>query len=124
MKKIDVVNASDRDWTKHRYLLAFGAYGDTVLMVWANSLDAALDEAIDWLVVNAPGHIVDAQVYDEYKHCIDSGMSEDDAREAAEADTNCGGNCGNYILAYEWQVLAEDPTRAEILTFQGREAHS
>lgn len=43
--KITLVNPSDKSWTKHRYILSFGAYGWTRLMVWANSVGDALDEA-------------------------------------------------------------------------------
>jgi hypothetical protein len=48
VNKIIPINGSDRDWTKHRYIPCFGAYGDTLLMVWANDLDDALDECVDW----------------------------------------------------------------------------
>ena len=114
------VNSNDREWTRHRYILAFGAYGWTRLMIWANSLDDALDEAIDWLVDNAPGHICDEQVEEAYKEAIAEGKSEDEAMEIAEQDTTSGGNCGNRILSYEWFILVEDPTRAQILELQGR----
>ncbi len=115
MSKIEIVNPRDRDWTRHRYILCFGAYGWTKLMVWANSLDSALDEAVDWIVDNAPGLLADEQVAEEYARAIAEGMSEEEALEEAEVDTTCAGNCGNYILSHEWGVVVEDPTRAQVL---------
>ncbi len=60
------VNPGDRDWTCHVYVLYFGAYGWTQLRVWANHLEDALDECIDWIVDNAPGLLADDQVAEEY----------------------------------------------------------
>lgn len=119
-REIIPVNATDADWTRHRYILWFGAYGTTRLMVWANSLDDALDGAIDWLVDNAPGHIVDDQVNEAYEEAIGAGKSEDEAREEAESDTTIGGNAGNHILSHEWGIVKEDPSRADLLELEGR----
>lgn len=112
--QITIVNASDRGWTRHNYILAFGAYGETKLRVYANSLDVALDEAIDYLVEHAPGYIVDEAVNEAYTVAIADGMSDEDAQAYATEDTYCGGNCGNYILSHEWTVVCEDPSRTEI----------
>ncbi len=118
--QITIVNASDRSWTRHNFVLAFGAYGDTVLRVYANSLDSALDEAIDWIVDNAPGLLADEQVAETFQDAIARGMSEEDAQEEATQDTTCGGNCGNYILSQEWAIVAEDPSRTEIKALLAR----
>ncbi len=112
------VNPTHSHWTRHRYILAFGAYGHTQLLVWANSLDDALDEAIDWIVDNAPGLLADEQVSEEYNAAKARGMSDNDAHEYATNDTICGGNCGNYILSWEWAIVSEDPDRATIKSLQ------
>ncbi len=117
---ITPVNGSDLDWTDHRYILWFGAYGTTRLMVWADHLQDALDVAIDWIAEHAPGLLCNDAVADAYREAIAAGKSEEDAIEDAEIDTSCGGNAGDRILSYEWGILAEDPTRAEILAMQGR----
>lgn len=119
-RKIVPVNGSDRDWTRHRYILSFGAYGETLLMVWANSLDDALDECVDWIADNAPGLLADEQVAEAYNEAIAAGKSEEDAQAEAETDTTCAGNAGHYLLSYEWGIVAEDPDRATILDIQGR----
>ena len=116
--KIIPVNGHDRRWTRHRYILSFGAYGSTRLMVWANHLEDALDEAIDWIADNAPGLLCDDEVSEEYERAIKEGLSEEEAHERATEDTTCGGNAGHYILSYEWSIVAEDPTRADILAMQ------
>ena len=117
---IEIVNPTDRDWTKHRYILAFGAYGWTRLMVGANSLGDAIDESIDWIVDHAPGLLCDEQVTEAYQEAIRAGMSEEKAAEEAAVDTICGGNEGHYILAWECNLIVEDPTRAEVLALLER----
>jgi len=145
---ITPINSSDKSWTRHRYVLAFGAYGDTRLLVWANSLDDALDECVDWIADNAPGLLADDQVAEEYERLMSEGktctrcwngaygddvgecldckgegiisLTEEEAHEEATIDTTCAGNCGNYILSHEWMILAEDPDRATMLALLGR----
>ena len=109
------INPRDAAWTSHRFVLAFGAYGWTVLIVHANHLEDALDEAIDWIAGNAPGLLADEQVAEEYNRAIAEGKSEDEAQEIATVDTTCGGNAGHYLLSWEWGIVAEDPDRATIL---------
>lgn len=117
---IVIVNPNDRSWTRGRYILGFGAFSPTYLMVWANSLDGALDEAIDWIVQFAPGYLCDEQVTEEYQAALAEGLSEEDAIERAEEDTTCGGNCGNRIVSDEWCIVAENPTRKDILDMLAR----
>ena len=89
-------------------------------MVWANGIEDALDEAVDWIADNAPGLLCDDTVAYAYKFAIGEGVSEERAQELAEQDTTRAGNAGHYILSHEWLILAEDPTRAQILEPQGR----
>ena len=121
-RKITIVNPNDAHWTRHRYVLWFGAYGDKRLMVWANSLDDALDESIDWIVDHAPGRLCDGAVAEEYRRALEEGKSEEEAQEEAQVDTTCGGSCGNRINSWEWGVVAEDPSRAEVLDLLGRKS--
>jgi hypothetical protein len=119
-QKLTIVNPGDRTRTRHRYVLWFGAYGWTRLMVWANSLDDALDEAVDWIVDHAPGLLCDDVVAEEYGRAIAAGMTPEAAQEEAEEDTTCAGNYGNRILSWEWGIVAENPSRAEVLEMLGR----
>lgn len=98
----------------HRWILAFGAYGWTKLLVWADSLDDALEEAGDWIEAHAPGLFCDEAVNEAYAEARERGLSEEDAQTEAEVDTTsvCSGN--HSLLSHEWCVVAEDPTRAEI----------
>jgi len=113
--KTVIVNPTDRDWTKHRFILAFGAYGWTRCMVWANDLDDALDEAVDWIADHEPGLLADEAVQEEYKLAISEGCDEDEAQERADIDTTCAGNEGHYLLSWEWTIVAEDPSRADVV---------
>jgi hypothetical protein len=120
MGKLISVNPRDSHFTRRRYILAFGAYGWTQLMVWANCLDDALDECIDWIVENAPGLLADAAVNDAYTRAIAAGIDDETAHIEATQDTISGGNAGNYLLAWEVHIVSENPSRALILELQGR----
>ena len=117
--KVTLVNPSDRDWTRHRFVLAFGAYGWTQCVVWANSLDDALDEAVDWIAEHAPGLLADDSVREEFERLVAEGATEGKAWEDATVDTTRAGNSGHYLLSCEWAIVAEDPTRSEMLSILG-----
>lgn len=118
--KIASVNPNDRAWTRARFVLAFGAYGDTLLFVHADSLEDALDECVDWIAENAPGLLRDEQVREAYNAAITEGMSEDEAQREAESDMTCAGNCGHYIASWEWGIAAENPTFSELRSMVAR----
>lgn len=111
---IVLVNPSDRDWTKHRYVLWFGAYGSTRLMVWANSLEDGLDAAVDWIVDHAPGLLSDDEVEAAYEEALSLGSDEENAQRIATVDKTCAGNASNYLNSWEWGIVCEDPTRAQL----------
>jgi hypothetical protein len=108
------VNSSDRDWTRQRFVLWFGVCGSTHLLVWANHLEDALDEAIDWLADNAPGLLCDEQVQEAYDRAISEGKSEEDAYTESTVDVTTGGNFCNHIMSWEWGITLENPTRAQL----------
>ena len=109
--EIVIVNPIDRTWTRTRFVLAIDGL---LLMVYAKSVEAALDEAVDWVADHAPGILADAQVADIYQDAIARGLDEEDAMTEAEADTTCAGNAGHYLHAWEWSIAAENPTRATL----------
>ena len=118
--KIVLVNPSDRDWTRQRFVLWFGAYGSTNLMVWANSLDDALDECVDWIAEHAPGLLCDEQVAESYREALAAGKSEEEAMEEAEMDMTSAGNCSNYLASWEWGIALENPTREDLDAYLAR----
>lgn len=120
LHKIIAVNSSDASWTSHRYVLWFGATGGTKLLVWGNSLEDALDEAVDYLADHKPGLLADREVHDEYKRLRAEGMSEEAAQEEASVDTTTAGNASNYLHSWEWGIVAEDPSREELLDLERR----
>jgi hypothetical protein len=115
-----LVNPSDRDYTKHRYVLAFGAHGWTVLVAWASHLEDALDECVDWIAEHAPGLLADEQVAEAYREAIAEGHDEETAQELATVDTTCAGNAGHYLLSWEWTIVCVDPSRAELKSILGQ----
>ena len=111
MPKIIVANPSDKAWTRKSWLLEFGADADTKILAYANSLEDALDECIDWIADNEPGLLADDLVNEAYQEAIESGLDEEEAHEQATVDTTCGGNAGNYLHSWEWQIRAENPSK-------------
>lgn len=125
------------NYPRTRFLLAFGAYGWTKLLVWANYLEDALDEAIDWIADNAPGLLCNDQVAEDYREALarlteenaalpeEERRSEEDleseAYDESTEDTTCGGNAGDYILSHEWCIMAEDPSREDLLQVMDRD---
>jgi hypothetical protein len=130
MSQLVLVNPSDKSWTRHRYVLSFGAVGTTHLLVWGNGLDDALEEAAEYLADNAPGHIM-RHDSDELGELLNEAMGElypqYDSFEAltSELQWACEEKAtadlthteAGYLTSYEWFVTLEDPTRAELKAF-------
>ena len=48
--EINVANASEKRWSRNRFLLIFGQMGSTYLLVYSDSLEDAIEVAGDWLL--------------------------------------------------------------------------
>jgi hypothetical protein len=118
-RSIIIVNANDRSWTKKRFVLWFGMGAPTMLMAYANSLDDALDECVDWLAEHAPGLLANEHVADKFTQLQEEGMGFEEARDKAEEDTTQAGNHGDHLMSGEWGLVAENPTRAQIFEIVG-----
>lgn len=112
---------------RNRYIIALGVYGWTKLMVWADHLEDALDEAGDWIEEHEPGHFCDDQVREAYESLVNeepllwlTDEAKEKAWQIAEEDTIqvCSGN--HYLHSWEVAILCENPTRKQILQIQGR----
>jgi len=119
-RKVVLVNPNDRSWTRDRYVLWFGSYGTTYLMVWGNGLEAALEEATDWIVEHAPGLLRDDAAQEAYGAAIAEGKTPEEAQEEAEIDMTVMGHSGiHYLDSWEWGIALENPTRDGLLEFMG-----
>ena len=107
----------DMSHDSKRYLVHLGAYGWTKLLILADSEDSALEAAGEWCEENAPGHLANDSVREEYDRAIAEGLSEEKAQERAEQDT-ISLDQGRYLLA--WEVSVFEASRADILRAQGR----
>ena len=105
---------------RHRYLLQFtnGHFVILYCLVWASSLESALDEAIDWIATHEPALTCNAAVHDEYTRLVLAGVPHDQAVEAAEVDTYVSGS-GDYIDADSWGIVFEDPEDDDLFEFLG-----
>lgn len=114
-----LVNPIDRG-ADHRYIFALGAYGWTKVMIWADSLDSALDAAVDWCRDYAPGLLANEQRDEAYDDAVRSGLTHEEAWDAAHVNLTIAGNWGDTIRSDEWHIVAEDPSRSEVLAILGR----
>lgn len=129
MSKITAINSYAKGYTHNRYLIGLGAYGWTILLVYANNLEDAIEECADWCHDNAPGLFCDDQVAEEYNRCIAaSKMNADYAERADEYESEayeqsttdtiaCDG--GHYFLSWEVHLISENPSRLELLAITG-----
>lgn len=128
-RQIHIINtpdpSSEEDFAQN-FLLWFGSVSPTYLLVFKDagidSLDDALNEAVDWIEDHAPGLLCDDEVHDKYQRlvkeaCDKKGLPDenmlgdrvlDKLREKSEANTTRAGNHGRYLHGSEWGVDGED----------------
>lgn len=95
-----------------RYVLWFGAYGATRLMVYAGHLEDALDQCVDWIAVNAPGLLANDEIQEEYARLVASGMNPEEAEEEASQDATIAGSHGDHLHSWEWGIVSAEVDRA------------
>ncbi len=131
------MNPSGKAWTSHRYVLALGAASLTTphyLLVWSSSLEDALEQALEWCDDYAPGLLTTFEP-DDYRAQADAlGVTWQDSwpdyedpefekvAQATEADHMIIGHTtlksgATHIASDEWQIVCEDPTRAQLKAF-------
>lgn len=115
------LNTEDSKYTRQRYIIQVGTNKPTNILVWANSLDTALDLCADWAVTNAPELLADVYVEAEYNRLLGTGMSDEEAREESVGPTLRIGNVGNYIYADDIDVLSINPGRSYIKQLDGEQ---
>ena len=127
-RRVELVNPTDRSFTRHRFVLEFGAYGTTRLMVWADSLCDAVETAAEHLAKWAPGHIMpawgEAHVALVKEACEEAGHSYPEGFEALEdeekweicasAEADLTLTESGFLTSHEWALGMEDPTRADL----------
>lgn len=105
-----VANPSDHNWIDGLWALTFGASGSEHVLVWADSVEDALEEAAEWLKDTGKiGYFVpDDEMRERYDEALaKAGGDEEKATEVAEQDltlTEAG-----YIPSHEWFVDEASP---------------
>jgi hypothetical protein len=106
--EVTIINPNDYDWARELFLFSFGAYGDDLMLVFANGVEKALEIAASDLLAHSPGSFVDQeemkQLYDE---ALEESSSEEETQEKATVDltyTESG-----YIPSWEWGVNDATP---------------
>lgn len=115
MGSIYAINGNDRNFFRNRYIMSFAGQN---YMVWANSIDDATDELIDYVSEDRPNLLCDKQVFAKFEELRFNGVSENEAYEQSSEGMVCGGNCGNYIESQYFDIVLTNPTREEIKNIQ------
>jgi hypothetical protein len=129
MANIPIVNPGDAEWKDTLFELQFGAYGSTRLYVWADHLEDAFEEAVEWLDENAPGHLINLTTADLKEAAKDEGITWqshwpdwgdpdfEKVIERAEADLTLIGHTtlkhGQYVASWEWTGHEVDHAKTE-----------
>lgn len=111
------------------FLFSFGAYGSTHLAVLADSVEDALESALEWLDDNAPGLLSTVGPDDYARAAAELGaawepeeMSDSDTArvyELAEADMTMVSHTtlknGNCIPSWEWTARELDASELAVI---------
>lgn len=138
--QITIINAQARsDHDERRYILSFGSYGSTHLMVYARNLEDALEECADYCADHLPGFIMlHGNGNDVRDPHLDALMSEACAEQTPPLAWPIPDDCDEmqpywdieqdayadlthtergYLTSYEWTISVDDGTHDEIVTF-------
>lgn len=122
--KIHVANPNDKAFYSHSFVLWFGAYGWTRVLVYASDLESALEEAAGYLADNYPGLIMkhdSEELKDLYKEaCEELGAPYPPTEENWEkvdekALIDLTYTESGCIPSWEWGISAEDPTKEDLI---------
>lgn len=103
-RAIHVVNADGKRFGDPRFLLWFGAYGPTFVLVYARHLEAALEDAAEFLADSGRHWLV--MPHDKVKSTDDLGC---DCADPFECDAHTYTESG-WIGSDEWGIVAERPS--------------
>jgi CO/xanthine dehydrogenase Mo-binding subunit len=112
-----LVDDSGASWVNSCFVLWFGAYGDTHVLTWAESIEDALEQASSELPKDMFTALTDSYTEALAELVAEGADPEDDetiqaAQEAAEVDmtyTESG-----YLASWEWGITFENPTLDQI----------
>lgn len=119
-RSVTCINRAEKGrYANPAWVLCFGAYGWTRLLVYASSLESALDECVDWIADNAPGLLCSDQVTEAFDSYMAENpeASEEEGMEYAGVDMTCAGNAGDYIASWEWCVALENASPKQIADY-------
>lgn len=118
--RLTYINASDRTFSRNTFVLWFGQFGNVHAVIYADGIEDALEEGMEYIADERPGLLCNESVREEYQRLhrefvaehgrepADGSRDEDHLREEAEADTTMDGQ-GNYISSDEWGIDTENP---------------
>jgi hypothetical protein len=109
MKKVNVINADEKINGTKSHMIGFGSVGTTWCLVFAYSIEDALEDAAQWLADKELfGHIT--------PH--DRGLDElgCDCADPYECESHTYTEAG-WLTSHEWFVIGENMSRNQIISF-------
>lgn len=109
----------DKDEPAHWIAQTSGFWTVRVFIVRARFFEDAWECVMEWMHEYAPGEFEygNERFAEAYAEAIEEGLSEEEARERAEADLIY--DDGGYLLSEEWHG-GELPNRTEVKAFVSR----
>lgn len=129
--RLHYANFNDHNFHDQMFVLWFGGDGISAryVVVFANHLEDALEEGIDYVAENYPGLLANEQIVEEYNRLrqefVDEHEREPDdeeemaLQEEAEVDTTTDGQ-GNAIMSDHWGISMENPSLQDLVDFVNR----
>lgn len=116
-RPIHVANPHEKEWVgdgaydERRWLLWFGQMGTTNVLVYARSLEDALEEAAAFLAERFPGHFVEPEMEDGSTHDCP------DAKEGFPCTCDLTYTESGYLEGWEWGISIENASRKDLVRF-------
>lgn len=109
-----IANPAEAWHVKRLFAFQFGAIGTTRVLVWARSMDDALEEAGEYLSEEYPGHLMahdSAELREQYEMAaeeldldLDDLDEDDESKLHEEATTDLTYTEAGYLNSSEWWV--------------------
>jgi len=102
--RIHAANPSDREYSRRSFILWFGCSGTTLVLVYADSLEDAVEEAAEYCAGQGWVGLV---IPHEDPDPVGDGSDPFECEGLMHTESG-------WVSSYEWGIFAEDPTPAQI----------
>ena len=89
------------------FIMSFGAYGSTLIVVMNASAEGAIEAAAGWLADNAPGELTQPEYeLDEDGNCDECGQNpmNDQCEHISDAEADLTYTESGWLISWEWSM--------------------